>query len=158
MVRWCQELTARYDPSKAGLLVPDVVVQPERAANKRQRLSDRSGSMTMQQIKEVRRERDAQEKEEADRIAAGKAERERKKAVKMTAAMEAQQGFEACEVVCVCGIVPCPYAKWKRCPQCGPKSGVCKVRVCVEKRKPLLLTMEPAAAQLLLTFNPAVLP
>ena len=26
----------------------------------------------------------------------------------------------------------CDYAKWVRCPTCGPKGGVCRVRACVE--------------------------
>ena len=33
--------------------------------------------------------------------------------------------FEVCEEVCGCVVVPCPWAKWKRCPQCGPKKGLC---------------------------------
>ena len=40
--------------------------------------------------------------------------------------------------------IPCPYAKWKRCPVCGPKNGLCKVKACVAARKPLLLGFNPA--------------
>ena len=32
-------------------------------------------------------------------------------------------------------IAPCPFEKWKRCPACGPKKGLCKVRACVAVRK-----------------------
>ena len=36
----------------------------------------------------------------------------------------------------MCGLTPCPYAKWYRChPACGPKSAKCRVRACVEARK-----------------------
>ena len=41
------------------------------------------------------------------------------------------------------GCSPCPYAKWKRCPECGPKNGLCKVRACEATRKPLLLGYTP---------------
>lgn len=51
--------------------------------------------------------------------------------------------FARCEVACVCGMVPCPYAKWKRCPACGPNNGLCKARACVAARKPLLLGYNP---------------
>ena len=36
------------------------------------------------------------------------------------------------------------WAKWKRCPTCGPKSSLCKARACVAARKPLLLGYNPA--------------
>ena len=32
-----------------------------------------------------------------------------------------------------------PWAGWKRCPACGPKKGLCKVRACAAARRPLLL-------------------
>ena len=53
------------------------------------------------------------------------------------AASKAQQlaAFVACEFKCMCGLTPCPYAKWYRCPACGPKSAKCRVRACVEARK-----------------------
>ena len=44
----------------------------------------------------------------------------------------------------MCGVIPCPWAKWKRCLNCGPKKGLCKVRECVTARKPLLLGYNPA--------------
>ena len=37
-----------------------------------------------------------------------------------------------------------PWAGWKRCPACGPKKGLCKVRACSAARKPLLLGYNPA--------------
>ena len=33
---------------------------------------------------------------------------------------------------------------WKRCPACGPKKGLCKVRACKAAREPLLLGYNPA--------------
>jgi hypothetical protein len=47
--------------------------------------------------------------------------------------------FARRETACQCGEEPCPYAKWVRCPQCGPKASKCRVRACVTLRK------EPAA-------------
>ena len=41
-------------------------------------------------------------------------------------------------------MVPCPWAKLKRCPKCGPKNGLCKARECAAARKPLLLGFNPA--------------
>jgi hypothetical protein len=35
-----------------------------------------------------------------------------------------------CPSVCVC-----PFAKCNRCPTCGPKSSLCKVRACVAARE-----------------------
>ena len=51
--------------------------------------------------------------------------------------------FERCEAACTCRVVPCPKAAWKRCPMCGPKKGLCKVRACAAARKPLLLGFNP---------------
>ena len=41
-----------------------------------------------------------------------------------------------------------PWLGWKRCPTCGPKKGLCKVRACAAARKPLLLGYNPAAEAL----------
>ena len=35
-------------------------------------------------------------------------------------------------------------AGWKRCPTCGPKKGLCKVRACKAAREPLMLGYNPA--------------
>ena len=67
----------------------------------------------------------------------------KKKEAEAAAASERDAAFALCELGCVCELAPCPYAKWKRCPTCGPKSGLCKVRVCVAARKPLLLGYMP---------------
>ena len=48
-----------------------------------------------------------------------------------------------CKAGCTCGLVPCPWAGWKRCPACGPKKGLCKVRACKAARDPLLLGYNP---------------
>ena len=66
-----------------------------------------------------------------------------KKEAEATAASERNAAFARCELACVCMVTPCPYAKWKRCPECGPKNGLCKVRACVAARKPLLLGYTP---------------
>ena len=64
------------------------------------------------------------------------------------AAAQDVTAFERCEHGCACGVVPCPYAKWKRCPTCGPKGSMCKVRACVAARKPLMLGFNPAVGAL----------
>ena len=91
----------------------------------------------------------AQERREEDEAAAEETKERKRLALekKEAAAREAEAAaaaFARCEVACACGIVPCPYAKWKRCPTCGPKNGLCKVRACVAARKPLLLGYNPA--------------
>ena len=71
-----------------------------------------------------------------------------KKEAEAASASERDAAFARCELACVCEVIPCPYAKWKRCPACGPKSSLCKVRVCVAARKPLLLGYMPVVEML----------
>jgi hypothetical protein len=68
-----------------------------------------------------------------------------KKDAEHAAAVERETLFQRCEAVCACGVVPCPWDGWKRCPVCGPKKGLCRVRACIELRKPLLLGYVPTA-------------
>ena len=118
---------------------------------KRQRLSSMHGSVTMRDVGVA-----AERRKEAEAAAAAKEEKARAKAdqkaeAKATEDAEAARlvaAFEVCEHGCACGVVPCPMAKWKRCPACGPKSSLCKVRACVAARKPLLLAYNPAEAEL----------
>lgn len=133
-----------YDAVRAGLLVPDKVAAPERRTTK-SRLSDMSGSVTMRDIL-GEKERRRREEAEADEAAAAKRQATAKKKAEAQAEKDAVlAAFERCEVMCMCncGLVPCPYAKWKRCPQCGPKNHACCVRACLEKRQPLALTYVP---------------
>ena len=58
-----------------------------------------------------------------------------KKAAEERTAEERAAAFARCEVKCACGVVPCPWEKWKRCPTCGPKLGLCKARACAAARK-----------------------
>jgi hypothetical protein len=139
------ERDAPFDPTAAGVLVPDVITRPERQQPpKRKRLcSDLHGSVTMRGVGDV-----AAERREEDEAKAAEVKEKKRLALmkKETAAREvevAAAAFARCEVVCVCGIVPCPYAKWKRCPTCGPKNGLCKVRACAAARNPLLLGYNP---------------
>ena len=108
-----------------------------------------AGSMTMQDVRGEKDRRNTEEEAERARIEANKVEREAKKAAAAAAELEMHAKFEACEHMCACGIVPCPFAKWVRCPQCGPKKGVCRVKKCVEARQPLMLTYAPAEAEML---------
>ena len=77
---------------------------------------------------------------EEDEAAAGLTKEKMRQALerKETVARAAEAtaaAFARCEVACACGITPCPTAKWKRCPTCGPKNGLCKIRACVTARK-----------------------
>ena len=143
-------MDAPFDPAQAGVLVPDVVVRPDKQTGRgsRKRLSDLHGSVTMRDVggEAERRRLEDEAKEEAmqekKRLALEKKESKAKQAEERAAA------FALCEAECTCGIVPCPWAKWKRCPMCGPKWGLCKVRVCVTARKPLLLGCNPVVGTL----------
>jgi hypothetical protein len=64
-----------------------------------------------------------------------KEEREDRARERLAEAEELEFEFALCEESCGCEIVPCPMAKWKRCPACGPKRGVCKVKACLEARQ-----------------------
>ena len=63
------------------------------------------------------------------------------------AAAEEAAGFARCEAGCKCKKSPCPYAGWKRCPECGPKKGECRARACIAARGPLLLGWNQAAGE-----------
>jgi hypothetical protein len=151
LVEHAQELEAMvdapFDQKAAGVLVPSVVTRPDKPAggrSGRKRLSDLHGSVTMQDVggeaEKRRLEDEAKEAatKEKKRLALEKKEAEKKDAEERATA------FARCEAVCVCGVVPCPWKCWKRCPMCGPKKGLCKVRACAAARKPLLLGYNPA--------------
>ena len=134
-----------FDPKEAGLLVPKKMDAPgKKKSGKRSRLSAKSGSMTLQDVKGDAAERRAEDKEKEDKQKEKKQKAEEKKAAAASEKEANIAAFEVCEEVCGCAVVPCPWAKWKRCPQCGPKKGLCKVQGCAAKRKPLLLTMNGA--------------
>ena len=97
----------------------------------------------MQDVRGEKARRIAEEEAERLRVQANKAEREAKKAEAAAQISLENSKFEACEAGCTCGLVPCPYAKWVRCPQCGPKKGICRVKKCVNARTPLMLTYTP---------------
>ena len=82
-----------------------------------------------------KRKRQEEEQAEKDQAQARRKEAATKRNEAADAQREAAAAFERCEQVCTCGKQPCPYAKWRRCPQCGPKPSVCKVRKCVQLRK-----------------------
>jgi hypothetical protein len=129
-----EKVKAGYDPVAAGLLQPERIKPPERRGT-HSRLSDKPGSFTLRNMAGDKRERE----EDAERHRAEVEQRKQAMASRMqqqrAAAAEQLQLFEACESACVCGIDPCPFLRWRRCPQCGPKPSVCKVRACVQKRR-----------------------
>ena len=154
LLRLAQELEAiveaPFDATAAGVLNPDVITRPDKVegAGARKRLTAMHGSVTMQGVGE---EAELRQKEAEDQAAAVKAKKQQaveRKEAEAAAASERNVAFARCELACVCKVTPCPYAKWKRCPACGPKSRLCKVRVCVAARKPLLLGCAPAVALL----------
>ena len=136
---------APFDPTAAGVLVPDVVTRPDKEGpgGGRKRLTAMHGSVTMQGVGEEAEQREREAKELAAAVKAKKLQAAEKKEAAAAAVSERDAGFALCEVVCACEVTPCPYAKWKRCPACGPKNGLCKVRACVAARKPLLLGYTP---------------
>ena len=132
-------------PDVPDVLVPDVLTRPERQQPaKRKRLSDLHGSVTMRGVGDVAAERREEDEAAAELTKEKKRQALEKKEAAAHAAEATAAAFARCEVACACGIIPCPYAKWKRCPVCGPKNGLCKVKACVAARKPLLLGFNPA--------------
>ena len=139
---------APFDPTAAGILVPDVVTRPDKegGGGARKRLTAMHGSVTMQGVGEEAEQREREATEQAAAAKAKKLQAAEKKEAEAAAASERDAAFARCELACVCMVdmvTPCPYAKWKRCPECGPKNGLCKVRACVAARKPLLLGYTP---------------
>ena len=139
---------APFDPVAAGLLMPDAVTRPDKpqgkAAGKR-RLSDLHGSVTMRDVAgEARRRREEAEAAE-EKKQEKKRRQEEKKEVEKREADEREAAFARCERGCVCGVMPCPWLGWKRCPTCGPKRGLCRVRACAAARAPPLLGYNPPA-------------
>ena len=53
-----------------------------------------------------------------------------------------------CEFACNCGVIPCPWSGWKRCPnKCGRKrAGLCKVRECVAARRGSVYEVEAGSS------------
>ena len=147
---------APFDPTAAGVLVPDVVARPDKegGGGGRKRLTAMHGSVTMQGVGEEAEQREREATEQAAAVKAKKLQTAEKKEAEAAAASERDAAFARCELACVCMVTPCPYAKWKRCPACGPKSGLCKVRVCVAARKPLLLGYTPPVAAVGLLEGP----
>ena len=145
MREYAEELEAkaaeRFSPLDAGILVPDVVtkVAPLRARTK-SRLSDKHGSLTMQEVSADKDERDADAAVAADEAAAKRLKSAEKKDDAARARADVVAGFEACQHACVCPSQPCAWSGWKLCPACGPKKGLCKVRACAAARRPLALT------------------
>jgi hypothetical protein len=139
------ERDAPFDPVKAGVLVPTAVTRRDRQQPAgRKRLSDLHGSVTMRGVGEEAARRNA-EATAAETAAKEKRQKtEELKAAQEREMRERHEAFARCEHACTCGVVPCPWAKWKRCPTCGPKSSLCKARACVAARKPLLLGYNPA--------------
>ena len=74
---------------------------------------------------------------------------EDKKAAAQAVIDQRAEEFARCEKGCVCGRVPCPMAKMKKCPHCGEiKQRMCGKKECKEKEGPLLLTMRPLQLEL----------
>eukprot|EP00966_Prymnesium_polylepis_P111745 2585064-Prymnesium_polylepis.1 len=150
LLEYAQELEAErdlpFDPKAAGILVPTVVARPakEQRGAGRMRLSNLHGSVTMRDVGGEAEKRRLEDKAAADAAQEAKRLREEKKEAAEREASERAAAFARCEHACVCGVIPCPYTKWKRCPTCGPKNGLCKARACVAARKPLMLGYNPA--------------
>eukprot|EP00966_Prymnesium_polylepis_P248823 5753127-Prymnesium_polylepis.1 len=139
-----KKLEQPHDAKEAGLLIPTQPAVVQRAQRVKSRLSDKHGSMTMQDVKGDKNKRKAEVETKALEVQAKKQKAADEKVAAAAKKAADDAAFAACEVACVCGVIPCPWAKWKRCPKCGPKNGLCKARECVAARKPLLLGFNPA--------------
>ena len=140
------ERDAPFNPAAAGVLVPTAVTRPDKPMGSRtgrKRLTELHGSVTMRDVGGVATTRRLEEEAVATAAAEKKRLAHEKKEAAAAAAVADVAAFERCEHGCACSVVPCPYAKWKRCPACGPKSSLCKARACVAARKPLLLGYNP---------------
>ena len=128
-------------PPLACLCLQLSVTRPDRhkPAGGRKRLSDLHGSVTMRDVGGEAQKRRLEAEATAAVAAEKKREREARKEASAREVDERNAAFARCEGGCMCGVVPCLWEKWKRCPVCGPKLGLCKVRACVAARKPLLL-------------------
>ena len=131
---------AQFNPLSTGLLVPDVITKVPVRAKTRSKLSDKHGSFTLQDVNGEKKKRVAEDESAADAAAAKRLKAADKKSEAETARADIVMGFEACEHACVCPSKPCAWSGWKRCPACGPKKGLCRVRVCIAARQPLALT------------------
>ena len=138
------KLAAQFNPLTTGLLEPDVVVKAPVRSKTRSKLSDMHGSFSMQDVSGEKQKRIAEDASATAEAAAKRQKAAEKKDESARARAEVVAGFEGCELACVCPSQPCVWSGWKRCPACGPKKGVCKVRVCVAARRPLALTYVPA--------------
>ena len=143
------EHDARFCPAAAGLLVPDCATRPDKSGKNpaRKRMSQLHGSTSMRNLAEEAKKRREEDEEKAQTTAANKQQRLEKKEEKKAAAAEEAAGFAHCEAGCKCKKNPCPYAGWKRCPECGPKKGECRARACIAARGPLLLGWNQAAGE-----------
>lgn len=145
LMEYAQELEverdARFNPTTAGVLLPDVVTRPDKEGPNagRKRLTSMHGSVTMQAVGDEAEQREREAKEQVAAAQEKKRLSAEKQAAAAAEAVQREAAFALCEVVCVCGATPCPWVGWKRCPVCGPKKGLCKVRSCSAARKPLLL-------------------
>jgi hypothetical protein len=111
------------------------------------RLTAMHGSVTMQAVGDEAELREREAQEQAEAVLARKQQAADRKEAGVHAARERDEKFALCEVTCVCGVVPCLWVGWKRCLVCGPKKGLCKVRVCAAARRPLMLGYTPPAEQ-----------
>lgn len=128
------KLAQPFDPCAAGLLEPEKIQAPARVPQRRSRLSDLHGSWTLRNIKDAKRQREQEEREAAEAAAERRDQLPAKRSHDKRLAEEELEAFARCEHGCVCSARPCPFASWRRCPQCGPKKSVCKKRECVQLR------------------------
>ena len=104
-----EQLEQPFDAKRAGVLVPTHATIVRRAPRTKSRLSDKHGSMTMQDVKGDKNKRKAQDGEKAA-AAAGKRQRAADAKAEVARDKEARDAaFAICEVECACGMIPCPW-------------------------------------------------
>ena len=96
---------APFDPTAAGILVPDVVTRPDKegGGGARKRLTAMHGSVTMQGVGEEAEQREREATEQAAAAKAKKLQAAEKKEVAAAAILERDAEFALCEVACACG-------------------------------------------------------
>ena len=136
-----------WTPAAGQLLV--TTPQPSQTCiSNRQRLAEEEfGSYTLKDMGETKRQKKAEAEAERLRIDSNKAAAAEKKEAAAQALHDLTVTYNDCTPDCMCGADEgqCPMLKYKMCACCHQlKKGLCKVRVCVESRKPV----EPLALTL----------
>ena len=137
-----QNTHAPFDPVAAGVMQPRAALAPKRVRDKSRIEESEGGDAHLRGLAASARSKQTEKEVHVLGVQARKEERVEKKARLESSAAAQLEAFNACQPVCTCGMVPCPWANMHHCPHCGDiKKTVCRKKAC----GPLLLTMVPPA-------------